>query len=126
MGALYSALFALKHPETFRGAVCLSGRYRASKFGWGRSNSTLYFNDPLAFVPNLEGEALQRVRRNTHLTLVVGRGAHEDGCIPETVEMGKWLARKGIPSRLEVWGEDSRHDYDWWRRQAAFYLGQIF
>lgn len=126
MGALYSALFALKHPETFRAAVCLSGRYRASKFGWGRSNSTLYFNDPLAFVPQLHGEALQRVRRHTHLTLVVGRGAHEEGCIPETVEMGKWLQRKGIPSRLDVWGEESRHDYDWWQKQARHYLGQIF
>jgi esterase/lipase superfamily enzyme len=75
MGALYSALFALKHPETFRRAVCLSGRYRASTFGHGQSSDALYFNDPLAFVPNLSGVALARVRLQTHLTLVVGRGA---------------------------------------------------
>ena len=50
----------------------------------------IYFNDPLAFVPNLGGAALERVRRQAHLTLVVGRGAHEHGCIPETVELGGW------------------------------------
>ena len=124
MGAMYSALFALKHPETFRGAVCMSGRYRASKFGNGQSNEDLYFNDPLAFVPGLTGAALDRVRRHTKLTLVVGRGLWEEGCIPETVEMGNWLRRKGIPSQLEVWGHDSRHDYDWWQKQAAVYLRQ--
>src|SRR5512140_891621 len=32
VGALYSALFVLKHPETFRQGLCLSGRYRLSTF----------------------------------------------------------------------------------------------
>jgi esterase/lipase superfamily enzyme len=49
MGALYSALFALKFPEVFRGALCLSGRYRGTQFTDGYSDE-LYFNDPLAFV----------------------------------------------------------------------------
>ncbi|MBN8611650.1 MAG: esterase [Deltaproteobacteria bacterium] len=126
MGALYSALFALKHPETFRRAVCLSGRYRASTFGRGESSDALYFNDPLAFVPNLSGVALARVRLQTHLTLVVGRGAHEDGCIPETLEMAGALHHRGIPHHLAVWGKDSSHDYVWWKRQARHYLGQVF
>jgi esterase/lipase superfamily enzyme len=125
MGALYSALFALKFPELFRGAVCMSGRYSSARFSRGGSSDALYFNDPLAFVPNLEGAALERVRRQTHLTLVVGRGAHEGGCIPETIELGAWLRRKGVPSHLGVWGRDSRHDYTWWRRQVAHYLPQV-
>ncbi len=126
MGALYSALFTLKFPETFHRALCLSGRYRANKFGQGEYSDELYFNDPLAFVPNLHGQALERVRRQAHLTLVVGRGAHEDGCIPETLEMAGWLRNKGIPHHLAVWGTDSRHDYDWWQKQALHYLRQLF
>ena len=125
MGALFSALFALKFPETFEGALCMSGRYRADRFIRGGYSDEVYFNDPLAFVPNLEGAALERVRRNTHLTLVVGRGPFENSCIPETIELGGWLRRKGIPSHLGVWGQDSRHDYSWWRRQAAHYLPQV-
>lgn len=125
MGALYASLFALKFPERFEGALCMSGRYRGSKFVQGGYSDELYFNDPLAFVPNLEGAALERVRRHTHLTLVVGRGAFEGGCLPETVELGQWLKRKGVPSHLAVWGHDSRHEYSWWKRQVAHYLPQV-
>lgn len=126
MGALYSALFTLKFPEVFPRALCLSGRYRGSTFGHGESSSELYFNDPLAFVPNLSGEALFRVQRRAHLVLVVGRGPHEAGCIPETLEMASALRGRGIPHHLAVWGEDSAHDYVWWRRQARHYLEQLF
>lgn len=125
MGALLSSLFALKHPEVFRGALCLSGRYRGDGFVRGGAAEASYFNDPLAFVPNLDGLALERVRRQTHLTLVVGRGPFENRCIPETLELGGWLRRKGIPHHLGVWGEDSRHDYTWWRRQVRHYLRQM-
>lgn len=126
MGAFYSTIFTLKHPETFRGALCLSGRYRAASFGRGDYNDDLYFNDPLAFVPNLSGQELQRVRCQVHLTLVVGRGRFEEGCIPETLEMGGALRDKGIPHHLAVWGHDSRHDYPWWRRQVLHYARQLF
>ena len=127
MGALYAALFALKHPETFKGALCMSGRYRGTNFiQSGDYSDELYFNDPLAFLPNLEGAALHRVRSNTHLTMVVGRGPFENACLPETLEMGALLRRKSIPHHLGVWGLDSKHDYIWWRRQAAHYLSQLF
>ncbi len=125
MGALYASLFTLKHPEHFGRALCLSGRYRASSHFRGSSDA-LYFNDPLAFLPNLDGPALDRVRRRVHLTAVVGRGPHESGCIAETAEFGTWLARKDIPHHVAFWGHDSAHDYVWWRRQAAHYLAQLF
>jgi esterase/lipase superfamily enzyme len=126
MGAMYSALFALKFPEVFRGALCMSGRYRGDKFvkGGGYCDE-LYFNDPLAFVPGLSGGELERVRKQTHLTLVVGRGPFENNCIPETLELGAWLHKKRIPSHVGVWGHDSKHDYTWWRRQVAHYLPQV-
>jgi len=126
MGAMYASLFVLKHPETFAQALCLSGRYRASKLFDGASSGELYFNDPLAFLPNLDGPALERVRRQAHLIAVVGRGAHEDGCIRETAELATWLDRKRIPNHVAFWGKDSRHDYTWWQRQAVHYLGQLF
>ena len=55
VGALYSSIFVLKHPEVFAQALCLSGRYRTSKFFDGNSNHDVYMNDPLGFVPNLRG-----------------------------------------------------------------------
>lgn len=126
VGALYASLFVLKYPETFQRALCLSGRYRTSKFFGGTSDLDVYYNDPLAFVPNLHGAALERVRRQAHLTVVVGRGAHEHGCIGETAEFGAALGEKRIPNHLAFWGTDSSHTYPWWQKQAFHYLRQMF
>jgi esterase/lipase superfamily enzyme len=126
VGALYASLFVLKHPETFSRALCLSGRYRASRFFGEASHPEIYFNDPLAFLPNLGGEALERVRQRVHLTVVVGRGPHEHRCIPETAELGQRLEEKGIPNHVAFWGHDSAHTYPWWQKQAFHYLRQMF
>ncbi len=130
VGALYSSIFALKHPETFKRALCLSGRYRTSWFfegGARRPNDeNLYFNDPFAFLPNLRGAALERVRRHAHLTMVVGQGANEGGCFPETMEFGSLLRSKRIPHHVAVWGKDSSHTYPWWQKQARHYLSHMF
>jgi len=125
VGALYASLFVLKHPEIFAQALCLSGRYRASALFGGRSSHDVYLNDPLAFLPGLRGAALERVRTQVHLTVVVGRGNFEQGCIPETAELGAALAQKNVPHHLAFWGEDSSHTYPWWQKQALHYLRQI-
>jgi esterase/lipase superfamily enzyme len=126
LGAMYAANFALKHPETFRRALCMSGRYLATALTGGESNLDVYFNNPLHYVSNLSGEGLARVQRNTHLTLVCGQGAYEEGCIEETVALGQLLDRKGIPNLTDIWGRESRHDWDWWHKQVARHMGRMF
>lgn len=125
LGGTYAALFALKYPETFRQVLCMSGRYLTTELTGRHNDSDLYFNNPLAFVPGLHGEPLERLKRNTHLTLVCGRGAYEEGCIEETIALGQVLEDKGIPSRTDIWGRESRHDWDWWQRQAAVHLPRL-
>jgi esterase/lipase superfamily enzyme len=126
LGGLYAALFALKHPEIFSWSLSMSGRYEVRGFTGGYDGPDVYFHNPLAFVPNLSGEPLERIRRNTHLTLVCGQGKWEEGCIEETVALGGWLARKGIPHDRDLWGSDVSHDWVWWRRQALFHVGKRF
>jgi len=126
LGASYAALFALKQPETFRWALCMSGRYRMTFLTGGFSNLEIYLSNPLAFVPNLEGAELERVRRHTFLTLVCGQGPWEEGCIEETQELADWCERKGIPHERDIWGHDSAHQWDWWRRQAMHHFGRRF
>jgi esterase/lipase superfamily enzyme len=126
LGAYYAANLALKNPETFRWALCMSGRYLATVFTGGFSNLDVYFNNPLAYVPNLEGEALARVRKNTELTLVCGQGPWEEGCIEETHALADQLAAKGIRHERDIWGRDSAHQWSWWQRQAAHHLGRRF
>ncbi len=62
LGAYYAANFALKFPTVFRYALCLSGRYDVTWLTDGFSNQDIYFNNPMAYVPNLAGEQLDRVR----------------------------------------------------------------
>ncbi|MEM9555109.1 MAG: alpha/beta hydrolase-fold protein [Acidobacteriota bacterium] len=126
LGAFYAANFAFKHPETFDYALCLSGRYDAKGFTHGYVNGDIYFNNPLMYVPNLEGEALERVRANTFLTLVCGQGAWEEGCIEETQAMADVCEAQGIPVWRDIWGHDVSHDWAWWRRQALFHLGRRY
>jgi esterase/lipase superfamily enzyme len=126
LGAMYAANFALKQPDTFRRALCMSGRYLTTALTDGESNLDVYFSNPLAYVQNLDGEHLARVRRSTHLTLVCGQGAYEEGCIEETIALGKLLDRKGIPNLTDIWGTDSRHDWDWWHKQVAHHMGRMF
>ena len=126
LGAFYAANFALKHSETFHYALCLSGRYEATGFTDGYSNLDIYFNNPLAYVSNLEGEHLEKVRAQTHLTLVCGQGAWEEGCIEETQALADVLQAKGISHYRDIWGHDVSHDWIWWQRQALLHLNKTF
>lgn len=126
LGGYYAANFALKYPELFHYALCLSGRYDITAFTGGFSNSDVYFNNPLAYVAHLHGEHLERVRRNTHLALVCGQGPWEEGCIEETHRLADLLAAKGIPHERDIWGHDVSHNWVWWQRQARLHLGKTF
>jgi len=125
LGAFFSANFALKHPTVFRYALCLSGRYDATWLTDGFNNEDVYFNNPMAYVPNLHGEALERVRRHTHLALVCGQGRWEDGNIEETLAFADLLAAKGISHERDIWGRDVSHEWPWWRRQLRFHLEKV-
>jgi len=125
LGAYYAANFALKHPEPFSLALCLSGRYDITEFAGGLASPEVYFNNPMAYVPNLDGEALERVRRATRLVLVCGRGRWEDGNVEETTRFAGILADRGIPHELDLWGHDASHEWPWWRRQILHHLGRV-
>ena len=71
---------------------------------------------------NLEGAELERVRNYTHLVLVCGRGAWEDGNIEDTEALAEILARKEISHLRDMWGHDVSHAWSWWKRQARHHL----
>lgn len=126
LGATYAANFSLKYPEVFHWALCLSGRYDLTEMSGGRQGLDFYFNNPMSFVPNLEGAALDRVRRETHLVLVCGQGPWENGNSDEMLIFARVLAQKGISHERDLWGHDVAHEWVWWRRQARFHLERAF
>ncbi|MEM8964060.1 MAG: alpha/beta hydrolase-fold protein [Acidobacteriota bacterium] len=126
LGAMYAANFTLKNPELFHYALCMSGRYEVTHFLGGFSNLDVYFNNPMAYVGSYEGEHLDYVRRNTHLTLVCGQGKWEEGCIEDTIALAALFAAKGISHYRDIWGHDVSHDWVWWQRQARLHLNHTF
>jgi len=126
LGGFYAANFALKFPKIFNYALCMSGRYDMLTFTGGQSSKDVYLNNPIAFVSNLQGAGLDLVKNHTHLTLVCGQGAYEEGCIEETINLGKILVMKNISNTVDIWGTDSKHDWTWWQRQALLHLTNRF
>lgn len=122
MGAYYAANFALKFPQIFQYALCLSGRYDVTWLTDGFSNQDIYFNNPMAYVPSLDGDVLDQIKQHTHLALVCGQGKYEDGNIQETEALAGMLASKGISHECDLWGHDVSHEWTWWKRQARFHL----
>lgn len=126
LGGFFAANFVLKFPHVFSWGLCLSGRYQVTTFTGGATSSDVYFNNPIAYTTNLHGKYLEHVQKNAHLVLVCGQGAFEEGCIEETIQLGGILKAKNISCDLDIWGRDSRHDWDWWRRQAIMHLNRRF
>lgn len=127
LGAFHTANLALKFPHQFDYALGMSGRYDLEKImGHSSDSEDVYFNNPMAFVPNLNGEALDHIRYNTHIALVCGQGAWEEKCLDETHRLADMLAQKSIRHEKDIWGEDVEHHWHWWRKQVVHHLGKRY
>lgn len=125
LGAYHAANFALKYPHIFSYALCMSGRYDLEKIVGPSGSQEVYFNNPVAYVPNLHGDALEHVRRHAHLVLVCGQGAWEDKCLEETNRLADLLAQKAISHERDIWGHDVEHHWYWWRKQIVHHLERL-
>ncbi|MDQ4071771.1 MAG: alpha/beta hydrolase-fold protein [Actinomycetota bacterium] len=126
-GAYHAANFALKRPDLFPVALCMSGIYDISAVGWGERGQEVYFNNPMHYVANLHGEYLEWLRGLVRLVLVCGQGEAGDpsGALESTKRFGDVLGEKQIAHELDLWGFDVSHDWPWWCAQAAFHLDRL-
>ena len=119
----FNALAALcRHPDVFETAICMSGTYNMNKFLDGQMTRDYYESSPLDFVPDLEGPHLDALRQRFVL-LAHGQGAHEEPQQSWNVE--RVLGPKGVPNRVDEWGEEWRHDWVTWREMLPQFLGEF-
>ena len=122
IGAFNSLAALCRHPEIFKLAICMSGTYNMEKFLEGRRTRNYYESSPLHFVPNLEGNQLEQLRQRFVL-LAHGQGEFEE---PEqSWHVERVLGPKGIPNRVDAWGEEWRHDWVTWREMLPQFLGEF-
>ena len=124
-GAYHAANFALKHPNRFNHALCLSGVYDARFLLGDYHDEWVYFNNPMEFVAHMSGDLLDEVRENVFISLICGQGNYEERCLDSTKEFWSLLSSKGIPNYMDLWGHDVAHDWPWWRAQLKYLMSHL-
>ncbi len=120
-GGYHAANIALRHPHLFTGFLSMSGAFDMKQLGFlrGYYDDDCYFNLPLDYLPNLTDERiLACMRRNTY---VLATGVH-DQCWNDNERLAAAMRAKNIPVRLDVWGDNARHDWPWWQEMMRTYL----
>jgi esterase/lipase superfamily enzyme len=120
-GGFHAANIAFRHPDKFTGFLSMSGTFDLPPLGFlnGYHDIDVYLNQPTQYLPNLHDQwYLDHYRRNTY---VLATGVH-DQCWNDNEHLARILRDKGIPVRLDVWGDNARHDWPWWQRMAQTYL----
>lgn len=120
-GGFHAVNVALRHPDVFTGFLSMSGAFDLTGLGFlhGYHDGDVYLNQPMQFLPNLQDHwILERMRRNTY---VLATGVH-DQCWNDNERLAAVMREKSIPVRLDVWGDNTGHDWPWWQRMAQEYL----
>jgi esterase/lipase superfamily enzyme len=118
-GGFHAVNIALRHPDVFRAFLSMSGAFDTSSFLGGYYDDDCYFNMPLHYLSNLSDPwFLDRYRHNTY---ILATGVH-DQCWNQNELLAQVMREKGIPVRLDVWGDNTGHDWPWWQRMLQAYL----
>lgn len=122
IGAFNALAVLCRYPHVFRAAIGMSGTYRLQRFFDDRFSEDLYFASPLSFLSGLDGPQLDELR-SRFVILASGQGAWEN--VGESWAAGAVLGEKGIPNRVDAWGEEWPHEWPTWRRMLPQYLDEL-
>jgi len=125
MGGTHAANFFFKHPDVFDTVVALSGVYGSWYFLGDFMDEQTYFHFPLTYLPNLNDPWYLDRYRKSDIIFCVGQGAWEQESLPDTWAIKAILAEKNIPAWIDFWGYDVNHDWPWWQKQIAYFLGHL-
>jgi esterase/lipase superfamily enzyme len=118
-GGYQAVNFALRHPENVGYCVSMSGAFDIHQFLDGYYDEDCYFNCPQDFLVNLNDEWI--LRRYREMKIVLG-SADWDICLDQNFRLSGKLNAKNIPHWLDVWNDNSVHDWPLWLRMAGKYF----
>ena len=126
MGAFHAANLFFRFPDQFDATICLSGVYDAANILGGYMDDLVYLNSPYHCLQHMpEDHPYMALYRRSHMYFCVGQGDWEDELLADTRKLDSVLKAKGIPAFVDYWGYDVSHDWCWWQKQAAYFLGKI-
>jgi esterase/lipase superfamily enzyme len=111
LGASLAVGTLCRHPDVFRGAIGISGRYDLRHDGcadWGAQRPSSF---PVGDLASLPAQQLERLRKRS-VTLGTGEGDYEH---PETSRrLSEALSGLGVLCRLRLWGPQRDHTWSTW------------
>ncbi len=118
-GGYHAANLTLRHPGVFSGFLSMGGAFDTTHFLHGYHDADVYFNEPMQFVAGMhDWGQLEQLRRGKYV-LATGEW---DICRGFNEAMAGVFRAKGIPCRLDVWGNHSKHDWPYWQAMIQNYL----
>jgi len=123
IGAFNAVASLCRHPDVFRLAVGMSGTYNLEKWLNGEFFDDFYFSSPMHFLPHLTEEKQLGALRERFVLLAFGEGRWEDP--GESWRLANTLGAKGIPNRVDPWGQEWDHDWRTWRAMLPRYLEEM-
>lgn len=116
-GAYHALNFSFRHPEAVSHLFAMSGKYDIKSFMDGYYDDTVYFHNPIDFVPDSSNSELWNMR------IILGTGEH-DICRDPTTHMSEILHSKNIDHWLDIRPE-MEHDWPLWRDMLPHYLALL-
>lgn len=125
LGAFHCANQLFRRPDLFDGCIAMSGAFDIRGYYKGDYyDENIYFNNPVDYLPNINGDYLSQLREKKSIYLVTGQGSYEN---PDASRrLSGLLSQKGIPHELDLWGHDMPHDWPTWRDMMKYYLASKF
>ena len=125
MGATHAVNFFFRHPDQFDSLIALSGIYHMGMFIGDYMDEQIYFNSPLAYLPDLDDPWYLNKYQESSIIISCGQGAWEDTMLANTLALKRVLEAKNIPAWIDIWGYDVNHDWPWWRKMLPYFLSSL-
>ncbi len=118
-GAYHAVNIALRHPHLFSRTIGMSGIYDISQWTDGYSNDTVYYNNPVSYIPNEQDWGRLEALRRQDIIIAVGR---DDSLRYSSDQLSTALWNKGVGNALRLW-DGWAHDWPWWHQMVRLYIG---
>ncbi|OEH84906.1 transposase [Desulfuribacillus stibiiarsenatis] len=122
MGGYHSANFFFRHPDIFDTLIALSGVYKLNFAVGDYMDENVYFNSPLAYLPNLNDPHYLKQYSESCIVIAAGQGKWEEEILEDTYALKSILEAKNIFAWVDIWGYDVDHDWPWWRKMMPYFL----
>lgn len=118
-GGFHAVNVALRHPERFCDCLSLGGAFDLRAFVGDYDGADFAAHQPLRYLRHHDDGGRAERCRSVRWVLATGE---RDICRDDNLALAEALRARDIPHVLDVWGDETGHDWPWWRRMAAKFL----